>query len=646
MEIKKRKDSFFGLHFDFHAEPEKCKGHILGENLKEEDVRAICREIKPDFIQIDCKGHPGFTSYPSKLGNAMPEFALDTLALWRKVTKEEGVALYMHYSGVYDANYLAKNPTHGVLDKNGCYSKTDTSTFSSYVDDLLIPQFKELAAYGVDGVWVDGECWATKVDFCEKALQAYFEKTGNDVRENPPYTEDHPLYQEYRDFCREQYRIYLRHYCDEVHKEYPDFQIASNWAFSEQMPEKVTASVDFLSGDYAPENSVENVAFSSRILAAQDTPWDLMSWGFRQNFETGLHTNKHPEQLKQEAATVMMMGGGYQNYIMQRRDTSPKMNCVLQMKPVAEFVRQRENFCKGIKNVPEIVIFNSTSDHYRATPYIFGNGETYASIKGWCELLFKSGHSFEIREEHNLFENINDYPCIIIPEPRTYFEEETIEKFVNYAANGGLLIVSGVKNTKTFSEFFGIKTGEVYSGKQNNISVGDDFWSAIEQDILTLNGGDVMLFGTPTEDGEDSKMPIGVLKEFGKGKVILVGTDMGEGTRENITVTARQFVTSALSHYTPVAFVENTQYLHINIAKKDGKTLVHLLNTLGEHAVSKISSFDEIPSLSGARLRLGTDFSTATLEPCGTAVEIKRDEEGNYIDLPTIEIYSVLVLEK
>ena len=65
--MKKRKESFWGLHFDFHATP---KDGIQGKNLKEEDIRKICHLLKPDFIQIDCKGHPGYTSYPSKLGNA------------------------------------------------------------------------------------------------------------------------------------------------------------------------------------------------------------------------------------------------------------------------------------------------------------------------------------------------------------------------------------------------------------------------------------------------------------------------------------------------------------------------------------------------------------------------------------------------
>ena len=70
--MKRRSESFFGLHFDFHAQP---KYGLQGKSLNEEDIRRICRTLKPDFIQIDCKGHPGWASYPTELGNAMPEFA-------------------------------------------------------------------------------------------------------------------------------------------------------------------------------------------------------------------------------------------------------------------------------------------------------------------------------------------------------------------------------------------------------------------------------------------------------------------------------------------------------------------------------------------------------------------------------------------
>ena len=131
--MKKRRDSFFGLHFDFHANP---SDGVQGRTLNEDDIRKICKEIKPDFIQIDCKGHPGWTSYPSKLGNAMPEFQRDTLELWRRVTREEGVALYMHYSGVFDRKYCAEHPEDAVTRADGTQSDTTTSTLGGYVDKL------------------------------------------------------------------------------------------------------------------------------------------------------------------------------------------------------------------------------------------------------------------------------------------------------------------------------------------------------------------------------------------------------------------------------------------------------------------------------------------------------------------------------
>ena len=148
--MKRRSESFFGLHFDFHASPEGAAGTSIGATLKEEEIREICRLLKPDFLQIDCKGHPGWASYPTAVGNAMPDFALDPLALWRKVTREEGVALYMHYSGVIDKKYLAEHPGEGCLKADGTRDDSSTRTMGRYVDELLIPQLTELAEkYGV-----------------------------------------------------------------------------------------------------------------------------------------------------------------------------------------------------------------------------------------------------------------------------------------------------------------------------------------------------------------------------------------------------------------------------------------------------------------------------------------------------------------
>jgi len=64
--------------------------------------------------------------------------------------------------------------------------------FSSYVDELMIPQLKELRGdYGVDGVWIDGECWAVTPDYSERALQAFKQATG--IAEVPRKPGESPL---------------------------------------------------------------------------------------------------------------------------------------------------------------------------------------------------------------------------------------------------------------------------------------------------------------------------------------------------------------------------------------------------------------------------------------------------------------------
>lgn len=86
----KRADSFLGIHFDFHAGPD-C--NQIGKNTTREMVEAIIDQVKPDYLQIDCKGHPGLSSYPTKVGNPAPGFVGDPLKIWRQVTAERGVAL-------------------------------------------------------------------------------------------------------------------------------------------------------------------------------------------------------------------------------------------------------------------------------------------------------------------------------------------------------------------------------------------------------------------------------------------------------------------------------------------------------------------------------------------------------------------------
>jgi len=146
-----RKDAFFGMHFDLHP---NAQDTVLGVDVSEDNIAALLDRVKPDFVQYDCKGHPGYAGYPTKIGWPSPGIVKDSLAVWRKVTRERGIGLYIHYSGVWDSKAIEEHPDWARIDAQGKRDPNATSVFGPYVDKLLIPQLEEVTqAYALDGVW-------------------------------------------------------------------------------------------------------------------------------------------------------------------------------------------------------------------------------------------------------------------------------------------------------------------------------------------------------------------------------------------------------------------------------------------------------------------------------------------------------------
>src|ERR1700759_2417184 len=77
-----RKDCFFGLHFDLHPRFDDTE---LGRDVTDEMVTHLLESVRPDFIQYDSKGHPGYLGFASKTGMSSPGIVQDSLAIWRRV---------------------------------------------------------------------------------------------------------------------------------------------------------------------------------------------------------------------------------------------------------------------------------------------------------------------------------------------------------------------------------------------------------------------------------------------------------------------------------------------------------------------------------------------------------------------------------
>lgn len=668
-EIKKRKDCFFGIHSDFHAKP--AQGLVIGETLKEQDIREICETLQPDFIQIDCKGHPGWTSYPTAFGNAMPAFKKDPLKLWRSITREYGIGLYMHFSGVQDIKYCLEHPEEAVIDVNGDYTSS-VLPFSKYYDDFFIPQISELVEqYEIDGVWIDGDCWSVKIDYRPETITKFEKETGILLHGKAPKKPEDPFFAEYVEFARVQFRKTLQYYTDALHKKYPQLEICSNWAFSDQMPEKICANVDFLSGDLSPANCVNSARYAGRMLAQQNKTWDLMSWNFRLSvYNTFLVPPKHPVQLMQEAAAVISLGGAYQDNISQFPDGSHNLLQIKKIAPLAEFLRQRQPYCFKGKPIHQAAMLVSTYDRYceMTTPFSRDGGKKYM---GLTALFCDAGQSLELLGEHTLKEHYDEYPLIVVPELYNGLTDDTLSELKEYASKGGSLLIIGAKTSRIFAEKgFGFQAEyynelpEIPNWAKCNIGHnveayidkmpcyfsldGEDHGVTVGACKITPESGDQKIFGTLHHSLRSEGIPFAVEFGYGKGKVAVIGIDLGSQYFSGMQQLHRELVKNITSElYSPLARVESAcGLLELVCLEKENRLMLQLINANGNHSNPNSITEDMIPPVLEAKLSIKVDAppKKLLLQPGNRPIEFTYQNQRIYFKIDRIDIHNILEL--
>lgn len=637
----RRADSFLGIHFDFHAGYDCTE---IGKNVDREMVEYIIDTVHPDYVQCDCKGHKGLSSYPTRIGNPAPGFVKDPLKIWREVTAERGVALYVHYSGVWDTEAVKKHPEWARTKENGEKDDRLTSVFGPYVDELMIPQLKELSdVYGLDGVWVDGECWAVERDYTPSVIEAFRKKTG--IAEIPKKPED-PHWHEWSEFNRQGFRDYVNHYVTELHAHNPDFQLTSNWIYSSETPESLTAPVDYCSGDYAFMNNLNGIRLDGRCWNAQEKPWDLMAWSF------GGPQKKSAAQLTQEAAAVISLGGGFEVYFNQKKDGSIKKWQMEIMREVAAFCRERQEFCFRAKTVPQVGILHYGDAYYRKIKVLFGTWfpKEFDSFNGILQCLLDSQTATDIVFEHTLKKNIDDYPLIVFPEWE-FITPEFRSFLLDYVKNGGNLLVIGPKAAALFGDVLGVTFEGEAQSKLNNLEC-DNFLDGVEsvsQKIVPHNG--VKTFGRyfGSDDFTPSYSPAGSIATLGKGKIAAIYLDLGDAYFNNLSATIRDFLNSMVRELfpDPVVQVSGSHNVDVILTKIKGKLAVNLVNTTSEHINGKIYFYDDIPPVGELKVSIAYDKKPGkvSLEPDGKKLEFTYSGGKIHLTLPGLEIHNVIVID-
>lgn len=640
-----RKEAFFGLHFDLHPQETDTS---LGADISEENIRDLLTRVKPDYVQYDCKGHAGWTGYPTEVGWASPGIVKDSLAVWRKATRDLGVGLYIHYSGVWDSKAVKEHPEWARIGPDGKRDPNATSVFGPYVDQLLIPELKEVTAkYGLEGVWADGECWAAQLDYAPAALAAWRKETG--YRDAPRDGKD-PHWFEWKMFHRRAFENYLRHWIDSLHAANPSLQLTSNWMYTTFAPKPVVAKLDFLSGDYSPSLSVDRARVEARYLASTGMPWDLMAWGFDKGKDLSWSI-KPVEHLEQEAAVVLMQGGGFQIYHTPTRSGYIVEPIIRQEAAVGEFCRARQEASYKSTSVPQVALLLSSESFWDKSDAVFAPwGDVFAELEGTLHALLNLHYSVDILAEHQLQPRLRDFPLVVIPDSHK-LTDEFRKALQDYVEQGGGLLLLGEKCARLFEPVLGVtfegipepRIAELASPSGVTNANGD--WQRVKPTTAKAAG-----FIYPTRDTRKDGQVAATVNSFGKGKVSAVYGPVAPVYFRSHHPWLRDFIGSLAGELfpDPTVRVEGPYCLDVSLRTTgDGKLSVHLLNTANMPLPDRYSFTDFIPPLDKIQLTIKTAARPKSVAwvPDGGQLDWSWSDGRLTVTVPRLKIHGVVVIE-
>ena len=649
-------DVFFGIHYDLHA---NAKDTVLGKDLTPEHLKERLSRVNPDWIQCDCKGHPGYTSWPTEVGSTSPGMVKDMLRITRDVTKELGIKLGMHYSGVYDDRAIELHPDWAMVDEHGKSDEHYTCRLSGYVDELMIPQMIELIdKYDVDGFWVDGENWATLPCWCDRCRKEFTKRTGiKDI----PHSKEDDNWSEWLAFGRKVFVEYVARYAEAVHKRKPDCLICSNWMYTVRQPDSIEAPIDYISGDYSWIWGADRAAIEGRVIDSRNTTWDLMCWSFcksgdKESDNSYPWTMKTPIHLKQEVSEVVALGGAVMLYnVPQRTGWLTDWHHDL-LGEIADFCRERKDICFKTKTASEVAVLHLASHYYTRNDPLFNLGSSTDPVEGALHAMLDNQISTDIITETDALKKLENYKFVIVPE-QTVLNKKIVDGITAFAEKGGEVLITGAHLARDYSQLAGAKLGEkpfsIHSAngvclpvKGKAVTVAGD-WTTVKPDentqVLTchLTGEDVAHNSTDK--------PVATRRKIGKGAITAVYGPIFESYFHGHYPLLRQYIRNLIEtmNIDWKFEVAGPSWLEVVLREKDDCLMINLLNR-GAGAMTNewrpiIDALPEIRDVT-IKARQPCGPNSVRLLPEDTELEFEYENQTVTIHVPQVKVHDILAI--
>ena len=679
------KHVFFGLHFDLHATTADTE---LGAQTTQAHLRAELKKVRPDWVMYDCKGVPGYAGYPTRVGLPSPGIVNDALPVWRKVTRELGIPLSVHYCGLWDDAQWTQHPDWAAQRPDGTRYGDDRfdgmhshplSFSGPYGEQVLIPQLLEVIdAYDADGVWVDADAWVAVPDWSAATRRLFVEEMRGKATQKPGFSEkpgfleggfsdaDVPLkptdsyWQEYLAFNRKLYADYLTQYAEALHTRKPGFAVCANWAYSARMPDEITTPVDYLSGDYTWTFAAETVALEGKVFDARGLPWDLMAWGFTSPgpMTEAQWTTRSAAELEMEGALTCANGGAFWIYDVPLRSGRLVDWHMDTFAEVGHFLRARQAVFQGSTSAPHVALLHSQS-HFYANSNLEGPGVLHGAeapirtINGALQLLLQNHYHTDVLNEDALLRRMDEYPVIVVAE-QTHLPQALRDALIAWVRRGGRLLLTGSHIVQDYGAVLGVEPlddpahdGSAYAPADGGCVPLFGEWQRVKvkgaRALATLLRNQDLKLGR-------TDVPAATLRKLGKGSIAAIYGPIATNYADYRYPRIRSFagaVLRALVGPMPVE-LDAPAWVNMTVRQRPGQLIVHLVNTAPVNPLTPQGPYmEDLSTLGPITLR-----AWCARRP--KAVSLAPDEgECNWkwrdglltVTLPSLHIHSAVVVD-
>lgn len=644
---------FFGIHYDLHANQ---RDTALGATLTLDNLRTELGKVQPDWIQIDCKGHPGWTSWPTRIGSTSPGVVQDSVALHAQVCRELGIKLGMHYSGVIDQQALVAHPEWSAVNAAGQASDRSTCRLSAYRDELMIPQLLELIdVYDVDGFWVDGENWATAPCYCERCAAEFGRRTGLAAL---PRSADDDGWDTWLAFHRDLFLAHVTAYTDAVHARKPDCAVCSNWMYTLRQPEPVAAPIDYISGDYMPNFGAYRAALEARFMAHRGRSWDLMCWGFTKGAQHKTSVWKTAVHLCQEVTEVLAQGGAVMIYGKPQREGHLISWHHDILAEVADFCRARKPWSYGTTTASQVAVLHLASHYYQHNQPSFNYGNACEPLEGALHALLETHRSADLLAEETFLARMADYPLVVVPE-QTHLSAELVTALTDHAMRGATVLLSGAHLAAEQPELVGCRdTGvEFGAGRHAGQAWGTMFlaqdgeaigiqspWAVVQPTTAA-----VLVHGmSDSEPGKDDDEVAAItVRTVGDGRIVAIHGPLFREYYQTHCPRLRRYLKALITGFAIPWEVElqAPPQLELVVRRAGASLLCHLLNRgVGEMTYPQRVIVEDVPPLRDVTLlvRRAEDPVRVTLQPAGQPLHWTRHGDRLRIVVPEVGLHDIV----